>query len=354
MKSQQTQIHIRIGIDELPYIDDGLDISQEKNIHITHVGQHFSVHCLTDFQFVVTAFDNDHVELDGHADVQSEEYDVLSNSRRPTDKNKWHNTVSAIVDGYSSFDFLLPGHKKSHFATIELKLCIGDQQRMTLARQACDEGRWDDALCIFNHMKKEKAPRSLLLRCRYQAALQIETGVPEQGIKCNQKAAYIRMHDLYQEVNYNDAIHDEVIRTYARYIRDGIGVSASPDRYNRIIEANIIGARTADRTEYEGPVDTDGLPHGEGTMNYFYGEKQERYTGHFEHGVREGEGKLMYLTTVRNSMTESEYYMQGDYDGCGRQISSPPAGSYQPYLEAWCIDYQGPWHNDRPLPHPEE
>ena len=358
MRTRHLQPHIRIGIDEPPHVDNGLNISKEKDYHIVYVGQKFTVNCIVDFQFTVTALDGDRVELDCHADAQTVETDPAS--MNSSNGCSLHFTLSFTESDSKSFGFRMPGDSNPHFSTIDMKLPvdlelpISDTRWLEVALKARDEGRWHDALCVLKTMKHTKPPRGLLLRCRYQAALQVETGVPEQGIRCNQELAYNRMRDLFYDVKYTDAIHDEVVRTLARYHRDGIGVSASPSECDRLINAYIMGVQQPDNTQYEGPVDADGQPHGEGTMYYYYGEKQKRYTGHFEHGVREGQGELCQLATAPNPLTESEYYMQGDYDGCGRQISSPPPGSYEPYHKAWYIDYKGLWHNDRPLTQPEE
>ncbi|MBP5548048.1 MAG: hypothetical protein J6X58_04040 [Bacteroidales bacterium] len=348
------KINVKIGIDEPPFVTNGKKQSASQTIELSHVGQEFKIHCFVDFFFTITNLSPTSVEIESFADVQAVKYNIFKSINEPTDENRWKKTAKSSGGCTHIYNFMVDGDTKKHFVRIEVDIVLNDEERLALARQARDEGRWNDALYTLKEMKETKPPRQFLLRCRYQLALCYENGENNLGIKADKKLAYNSMRELFYDVKLNDAIYEEVVRTYARYRRDGIGIPASPDEYDSIINSHIIGAQKPDSTSYEGPVDEDGLPHGEGTMTYTYGDKIKKYKGNFVHGIREGEGELLYPTQIKNSMTESEYYMQGDYDNAGRQISSPKPGSYKEYIDAWCIEYKGLWCNDLPKVRPEE
>ena len=123
------------------------------------------------------------------------------------------------------------------------------------------------------------------------------------------------------------------------------------------------------KIEYEGPKDSQGLPHGEGYMDYFadedhvpypeypdlhkyYKEVGEMvYKGHFEHGVRQGEGKISILGLNPSSADQYSWYSEGDYD-CGRLVHPEhPDGSWRQGLhqKMWHELFVGTWKDDLPL-----
>ena len=112
---------------------------------------------------------------------------------------------------------------------------------------------------------------------------------------------------------------------------------------------------------YTGEVDAEGLPHGNGVLNYIVekGPSEERtfdnqydlrYKGEFVHGLRQGEGDLHAMGVGYNPVSRYEWYSQGEYDSCGRLVqSSHPEGSYQEFVRVWYPYFEGTWQNDLPL-----
>lgn len=112
---------------------------------------------------------------------------------------------------------------------------------------------------------------------------------------------------------------------------------------------------------YKGEVDAEGLPHGNGVLNYivekdpseelkFDNQYDLRYRGEFHHGLRQGEGDLHVMGVGYNPVSRYEWYSQGEYDSCGRLIySSHPEGSYQEFVPVWYPYFEGTWQNDLPL-----
>ncbi len=112
---------------------------------------------------------------------------------------------------------------------------------------------------------------------------------------------------------------------------------------------------------YTGEVDAEGLPHGNGVLNYivekdpseertFDNQYDLRYMGEFVHGLRQGEGKLLAMGVGYNPVSRYEWYSQGEYDSCGRLIqTSHPEGSYQEFVRVWYPYFEGTWQNDLPL-----
>ena len=126
-------------------------------------------------------------------------------------------------------------------------------------------------------------------------------------------------------------------------------------------------ARKIIRLNYDGDKDTQGLPHGEGYMEYIVDEEhipfpqypdlqnyyrdvgQMIYKGHFEHGIRQGKGYLSMLGLRRAD--RYEWYSEGDYD-CGRLIHpAHPDGSYRDDVctKYWFTLFEGTWEDDMPL-----
>lgn len=103
---------------------------------------------------------------------------------------------------------------------------------------------------------------------------------------------------------------------------------------------------------YEGKIDTEGRPHGQGKMVYKVNDEQfkdMRYNGEFVHGVRQGEGCLSFAKQMPNSQTAYEWYSEGDYDCCGRLVHPlHEPGSYRAWVDAWYIMFEGQWENDMP------
>lgn len=112
---------------------------------------------------------------------------------------------------------------------------------------------------------------------------------------------------------------------------------------------------------YTGEVDAEGLPHGNGVLNYivekdpseertFDNQYDLRYKGEFVHGLRQGEGDLHAMGVGYNPVSRYEWYSQGEYDSCGRLIqTSHPEGSYEEYVRVWYPYFEGTWQNDLPL-----
>lgn len=112
---------------------------------------------------------------------------------------------------------------------------------------------------------------------------------------------------------------------------------------------------------YTGEVDAEGLPHGNGVLNYivekdpseertFDNQYDLRYKGEFVHGLRQGEGDLHAMGVGYNPVSRYEWYSQGEYDSCGRLIqTSHPEGSYQEFVRVWYPYFEGTWQNDLPL-----
>jgi hypothetical protein len=115
---------------------------------------------------------------------------------------------------------------------------------------------------------------------------------------------------------------------------------------------------------YVGETDENGLPHGEGELRYvvepdlekeaedpiYKGTGDLRYKGHFEHGLRQGDGDLHGLGLTYNPVSQYAWYSEGDYDGCGRLIhSSNPSGSWKSHVQCWYPYFEGTWKNDMPL-----
>ena len=112
---------------------------------------------------------------------------------------------------------------------------------------------------------------------------------------------------------------------------------------------------------YTGEVDAEGLPHGNGVLNYivekdpseertFDNQYDLRYKGEFVHGLRQGEGDLHAMGVGYNPVSRYEWYSQGEYDSCGRLVqSSHPEGSYQEFVRVWYPYFEGTWQNDLPL-----
>lgn len=119
---------------------------------------------------------------------------------------------------------------------------------------------------------------------------------------------------------------------------------------------------------YEGEKDAQGLPHGKGRMEYFADEDhipypeypdlreyykevgQMIYNGHFEHGVRQGEGSIFFLGLNPSSADQYEWYSEGDYD-CGRLIHPEhPDGSWRQGIrqKRWDEMFKGTWKDDLP------
>ena len=123
------------------------------------------------------------------------------------------------------------------------------------------------------------------------------------------------------------------------------------------------------RTEYDGPKDRQGRPHGEGSMYYYADEDHVPfpqypnlreyykevgrmiYRGHFEHGVRQGEGRIAVLGLAGRA-SKYEWYSEGEYDCCGRLIHPEhPEGSWQEdvRMKYWHEVFEGTWQDDMPL-----
>jgi len=115
---------------------------------------------------------------------------------------------------------------------------------------------------------------------------------------------------------------------------------------------------------YVGETDENGLPHGEGELRYVVEPDSEkeaqdpihkgtgdlRYKGHFEHGLRHGEGDLHELGLIYNPVSQYAWYSEGEYDSCGRLIhSSNPSGSWKEHVQCWYPYFEGTWENDMPL-----
>jgi hypothetical protein len=121
------------------------------------------------------------------------------------------------------------------------------------------------------------------------------------------------------------------------------------------------------RLEYEGERDTNGLPHGEGRLEYFVDEEhipfpqypdlreyyrevgRMVYKGHFEHGVRQGKGYLAEL--MLRPASPYEWYSEGEYD-CGHLIRPEhPDGSYREGVctKFWYFRFEGTWEDDMPF-----
>ena len=118
------------------------------------------------------------------------------------------------------------------------------------------------------------------------------------------------------------------------------------------------------KLQYRGKTDENGLPHGEGELRYvvepdlekeakdplYKGLGDLRYKGHFEHGLRHGEGDLHALGLDYNPVSQYEWYSEGDYDDCGRLIRpSNPPGSWKSHVQCWYPYFEGTWENDMPL-----
>lgn len=101
-------------------------------------------------------------------------------------------------------------------------------------------------------------------------------------------------------------------------------------------------------TEYSGPKDSEGKPHGYGTAYYKDGSQEFRYVGMFRHGKRHGFGELTSKGTKENPQEEWQWYQEGDYDSAGRLIHPlHEPGSYTKYIETWWWEYSGWWREDQ-------
>ena len=107
--------------------------------------------------------------------------------------------------------------------------------------------------------------------------------------------------------------------------------------------------------QYEGQVDGQGLPHGNGSLTYLADKTKDvnardyRYKGEFVHGVRQGMGCICRVSWFPNPQTAYEWYSEGDYDSAGRLVHPlHPAGSYESHVRGWCITWEGTWENDIP------
>ncbi|MBQ8703155.1 MAG: hypothetical protein IJ524_02115 [Bacteroidales bacterium] len=120
---------------------------------------------------------------------------------------------------------------------------------------------------------------------------------------------------------------------------------------------------------YSGEKDKDGLPHGEGALEYLTDESRPPfpqypdladyyrevgrmvYKGRFWHGKRDSEGCLMELGL--RPCSKHEWYSEGDYD-CGHLVHPEhPSGSYREgvCMKAWIDVFDGTWRNDMPFKH---
>lgn len=257
------------------------------------------------------------------------------------------------------FEQLRRGERKPvwHEARICLFWDLSDEDPMLLAEEAVAKGLWREALEFGHRVDKQgpKAPsRPRAMRLQYNIARCAEKEVKPEDLEPDfdfrEPYCLTVMKELVGEMNLGDEIREEVLRTYVRYLRmgmDGYDADSEADHYEQSINymdrLRVVG--------YEGETDSEGRPHGQGTQ-YLQEEGGDedrcKYEGHFEHGLRQGEGALFREAAFRNSLTESEYYMQGDYDAAGRQISAPPAGSYEPYHSGWSQLYSGYWEADKP------
>lgn len=102
------------------------------------------------------------------------------------------------------------------------------------------------------------------------------------------------------------------------------------------------------RTNYKGPKDNDGRPHGYGISEYFTkSDKKYKYEGHFVHGVRSGYGVWWKLVSYIREYTYQEWVQMGEYDSVGRliHINTKP-GPYREVINSWDKEFEGWWQNN--------
>lgn len=108
-----------------------------------------------------------------------------------------------------------------------------------------------------------------------------------------------------------------------------------------------------DPFDYEGPVDAQGLPCGEGKGVYYQdGKEHYRYEGSYKAGLRQGFGRLWEWGHYPNPQDKHDGVLShGSFDSNGAFYPDPNY-VWTPYLEAFLLVYEGEWvddHTPKPL-----
>lgn len=317
-------------------------------IEVNRIGETFTLNGLRQYRLEIEDIGEDCVDiavtaspLEGNSDADTE---------------CWKENVNRLQKSYHSctFKYTRKGERKPVLrnAHITIEWDHSGEDMFDLAEQALEKGFWREAYNFYQKAKHSETSREHRFRLLYNIALEAEKTVTPKDLKPSfdftKPFCFIIIDDLVGELKLGDPIREEVIRTYVRYLRSGMKGYVDESEA-KLWEKKIDFLSRIVVSGYDGPVDDEGRPHGHGTQHLTDGDKKYKYEGDFEHGQRHGDGELLVSSSIPNTLTESEYYMQGDYDAAGRQISHPPSGSYKPYIQAWCIVYSGHWENDKPL-----
>lgn len=317
-------------------------------IEVNRIGESFTLNGLRQYKLKIEDMGEDYVVIDVTATPLEGNPEAAPEC--------WKANVSRLIESHYryTFEYIRKGERKPTLrnAHVEIAWDHSGDDMFELAEEAIGKGLWREAYNFYTQTEYTAPSRERKLRLLYNIALEAEKTVTPQDLKPSfdfrKPFCYTVIKDLVGELKLGDPIRDEVLRTYVRYLRCGMKGYVDESEA-KMWEKRIDLISRLVVTGYDGPVDDEGRPHGRGLQYLTDGENVYNYDGDFVHGLRHGYGKLLVSSYIPNSMTESEYYMQGDYDAAGRQISHPPAGSYQSTIKAWCVKYEGHWENDKPL-----